>query len=98
MRRKGQVFVYGVMGGTKATVGISDLFREVSVTGWILTNRWDDKEVRDKLIKVTLKYLEDKVLEPLVGEKFDLANFKEAIKKSEDVGRGGKVLLTSAPR
>jgi trans-2-enoyl-CoA reductase len=98
VRRNGQVFVYGVLESGIASVGINDLFREVRVTGWILSNKWDDKKLREGLIKRALTYLEGKVFEPLVGEKFDLANFDEAIKRSEEVGRGGKVLLTSAPR
>ncbi|CAM6092597.1 unnamed protein product [Calypogeia fissa] len=97
VRRKGQVFIYGVLEANKASVGISDLMREVSVTGWILSNRWDNTKVREGLIQRALTYLEKKVIEPFVGEKYDLANFREAIKRSEDVGRGGKVLLTSAP-
>ncbi|KAL2653313.1 hypothetical protein R1flu_021441 [Riccia fluitans] len=41
------------------------------------------------------KYMGAHVIVPLAGEKFDLSQFREAIRKSEEVGRGGKVLLVS---
>lgn len=95
MRDGGQVFAYGVLGSTDAIIGIWDLFRGVSIRAWTLYSRI---AARDNFIKLTTKYLEEKVFEPLVGEKFDLADFKIAIEKSLSVGRGGKVLLTSAPK
>eukprot|EP00250_Pteridium_aquilinum_P009402 c18646_g1_i1 orf=246-557(-) len=91
----GQVFVYGVLAGDEAVVRINDLFRQVHVSGWILSNYWDIEERRKEFVEEVWKLLEAKVLEPYTGEKYDLADFKEAIKKSEEVGRGGKVLLTS---
>lgn len=94
-RRGGHVFVYGVLAGDEAVVGINDLFREVHITGWILTSYWNVEERRKEFVEEVWKLLECKVLEPYTGEKYDLADFKEAIKKSEEVGRGGKVLLTS---
>lgn len=94
-RRGGHVFVYGVLAGDEAVVRINDLFRQVHVTGWILTNYWDIEERRKEFVEEVWKLLESKVLEPYTGEKLDLADFKDAIRKSEEVGRGGKVLLTS---
>jgi hypothetical protein len=38
--------------------------------------------------------MEEKVVEPLSGERFDLADIEEALKYSEKNTRGGKVLLT----
>ncbi|KAL3685077.1 hypothetical protein R1sor_003099 [Riccia sorocarpa] len=95
VRRGGQVFIYGVLASSDATVRITDLFREVTVKGWILSNYWLQEDKRNMYIKEALEYLGGKVMEPLVGEKFDLADFQEAIKKSEEVGKGGKVLLVS---
>ncbi|KAL3698640.1 hypothetical protein R1sor_012716 [Riccia sorocarpa] len=95
VRGGGNVFVYGTLGSWDAIVGIVDLFRGVKVQGWALTDDWLFPEKRKSYIKEALEYIESKVIEPLAGEKFDLAQFKEAIKKSEEVGRGGKVLLVS---
>lgn len=94
-RDGGQVFVYGFLGGYEAVVGLLDLLRQVHVTGWALYNFWENKEKRKEFVEEVWKLLEAKVLEPYTGEKFDLAEFEEAIKKSKEVGRGGKVLLTS---
>ncbi|CAM6119776.1 unnamed protein product [Calypogeia fissa] len=93
VRDKGHVFVYGLMSSPDVTVGIMDLFRGVLVQAWRLHSKWDERE---HMSKQTIALLEAKVIKPLAGEKFDLADFKEAIEKSQGVGRGGKVLLTSA--
>ncbi|KAL2653308.1 hypothetical protein R1flu_021436 [Riccia fluitans] len=95
VRRGGQVFIYGVLSSRDATVRITDLFREITVRGWILSNYWWSEEKRNMYIEEALEYLGDKVMEPQTGEKFDLAEFKEAITKSEEVGKRGKVLLVS---
>jgi hypothetical protein len=39
--------------------------------------------------------MEAKIIVPLKGETYDLADFQLAIKKSTDVSGGGKVLLSS---
>ncbi|MCO5550827.1 hypothetical protein L7F22_004320 [Adiantum nelumboides] len=94
-RRGGNVFIYGVLAKDEAIVRIHDLFREVHVRGWILNNYWNVEERRKEFVEEVWNLLESHVLEPYTGEKFDLSDFNEAIKKSEEVGRGGKVLLTS---
>lgn len=94
-RRGGQVFLYGVLAGDDTVVRINDLFRQVHVTGWILSNYWDIKEKREEYVEEVLKLLELKIIEPYTGEKYDLADFKTGMKKSEEMSRGGKVLLTS---
>lgn len=94
-RRGGRVLLYGALAGDEAVVRINDLFRQVHVTGWILSNYWDLEEKRKEYVEEVWKLLEAKVLEPYTGVKFDLADFKDAMRKSEEVGRGGKVLLTS---
>nr|PNR32063.1 hypothetical protein PHYPA_026188 [Physcomitrium patens] len=95
VRWGGQVLVYGVLSSVDATVAITDLFRGVHVTGWILYNFSPDPAKRQEYIENVAKLLEEKVIVPLEGEKFDLADFKAAMNKTEEVGRGGKVLLTS---
>jgi NADPH:quinone reductase-like Zn-dependent oxidoreductase len=89
------VFIYGALSGWEATVGVGDLFRGVKLTAWYLYKELSSPERRRVFINDVSKLIEDKIIEPLVGETYDLADFQLAIKKSEEVGRGGKVFLKS---
>ncbi|KAH9571707.1 hypothetical protein CY35_02G107300 [Sphagnum magellanicum] len=93
VRDGGQVFVYGFLAGWDATVGVGDLFRGVHLTAWNVYRELAIPERRRVFIHDVSKLIEDKIIEPNVGEIYDLANFQLAIKKSEEVGRGGKVYL-----
>jgi NADPH:quinone reductase-like Zn-dependent oxidoreductase len=96
VRDGGQVFIYGVLAGWEATVGVGDLFRGVHLTAWYLTKELGIPERRRVFInEVSKLIIEDKIIEPVVGETYDLADFQLAIKKSEEVGRGGKLFLKS---
>ncbi|KAH9559492.1 hypothetical protein CY35_06G062200 [Sphagnum magellanicum] len=95
VRDGGQVFIYGVLGGWELTVGVGDLFRGVHLTPWHLYKELSIPERRRVFISDVSRLVEDKIIEPLVGETYDLADFQLAIKKSEEVGRGGKVFLKS---
>jgi NADPH:quinone reductase-like Zn-dependent oxidoreductase len=95
VRDGGQVFIYGVLAGWEATVGVGDLFRGVNLTAWYLTKELGIPERRRVFINDVSKLIEDKIIEPVVGETYDLADFQLAIKKSEEVGRGGKLFLKS---
>lgn len=95
VRWGGQVFVYGVLSSFDASVAITDLFRGVSLSGWILYNRSSDEAKRKEYVEAVAKLLEEKVIVPLEGERYDLADFRAAIAKTGEVARGGKVLLTS---
>jgi NADPH:quinone reductase-like Zn-dependent oxidoreductase len=92
VRDGGQVFIYGVLGGYDATVGVGDLFRGVRVGAWALTNSVPERF--EEYIDEVSKLIEAKIIVPLVGETYDLADFQLAIKKSTEVARGGKVFLT----
>ncbi|CAK9190223.1 unnamed protein product, partial [Sphagnum troendelagicum] len=95
VRDGGQVFIYGVLAGWEVTVGVGDLFRGVQLTAWYLIKELSILERRRVFISDVSKLIQDKIIEPLVGETYDLADFQLAIKKSEEVGRGGKVFLKS---
>lgn len=95
VRWGGQVFVYGVLSSFDATIAITDLFRGVRLSGWILYNSSSDPEKRKEYAEAVAKLMEERVIIPLEGEKYELADFKVAIAKTEEVARGGKVLLTS---
>ncbi|CAM6036810.1 unnamed protein product [Sphagnum compactum] len=92
VRDGGQVFIYGALGGYDATVGVGDLFRGVRVAAWALPNSVAARF--QEYIDEVSKLIEAKIIVPLVGETYDLADFQLAIKKSTEVARGGKVFLT----
>ncbi len=96
VRDGGQVFVFGFLGGNDITVGVGDLFRGVRVTGWSLYHALTSPERRKVLTNGVSKLMQAKIIVPLMGETYDLADFQLAIKKSTEVaGGGGKVLLSS---
>ncbi|CAK9882957.1 unnamed protein product [Sphagnum jensenii] len=51
-------------------------------------------EIFEEYIDKVSKLIEAKIIVPLVGETYDLADFQLAIKKSTEVARGGKVFLS----
>ncbi len=93
VRDGGQVFVFGFLGGNDITVGVGDLFRGVRVTGWNLYHAFTSSERCKVLTNGVSKLMQDKIIVPLMGETYDLADFQLAIKKSTE--GGGKVLLSS---
>jgi NADPH:quinone reductase-like Zn-dependent oxidoreductase len=92
VRDGGQVFIYGVLGGWDATLGVGDLFRGVRVAAWSLRNSVPERF--EEYIDEVSKLIEAKIIVPLAGETYDLADFQLAIKKSTEAARGGKVFLT----
>jgi NADPH:quinone reductase-like Zn-dependent oxidoreductase len=95
VRDGGQVFVFGNLGGNDITVGVGDLLRGVRLTGWNLYHAMTSAERRKVFTNGVSKLMEAKIIVPLKGETYDLADFQLAIKKSTDVSGGGKVLLSS---
>jgi NADPH:quinone reductase-like Zn-dependent oxidoreductase len=92
VRDGGQVFIYGVLGGWDETLGVGDLFRGVRVAAWSLRNSVPERF--EEYIDEVSKLIEAKIIVPLAGETYDLADFQLAIKKSTEAARGGKVFLT----
>ncbi|EFJ08916.1 hypothetical protein SELMODRAFT_428449 [Selaginella moellendorffii] len=93
VRRKGTVFLYGVLSGTEATINIYDLLRQVKIKGWLVMNYWDSVEHRDAFISEAWRLFEAKVFQLSPCKRFELSDVEEALK---DVGKGGggtKVLL-----
>ena len=93
VRGGGQVFVYGVLSSFDATIAIPDLFRGIRLSGWVLYDVSTDEAKRKHSADAVSKLLEEKIMQPLGGEKYELADFRIAMKKSEGGGRGGKVFL-----
>ena len=95
VRSGGTVFVYGSLGGTlDATVGMLDLFRGVKLLGWSLGKYIEEQNGPTVVTREVGRLMEEKVVEPLSGERFDLADIEEALKCSKKNTRGGKILLT----
>ncbi len=95
VRDGGQVFLCGSLGGNDITIGMGDLFRGVCVTQWNLYHEMASAERRKVFTDGVLKLMEAKIIVPLVGETYDVGDFQLAIKKTLEVARGGKVLLSS---
>ncbi|CAK9250981.1 unnamed protein product [Sphagnum jensenii] len=67
----------------------------VCVTQWNLYHERASAERRKAFTDGVSKLMEAKIVVPLVGETYDLGDFQLAIKKTLEVARGGKVLLSS---
>ena len=85
VRDDGTVLLYGLLSSLNAEIGISDLlFRGVKVHGFWMSRYvgqlgpGEFKEVVGNMIGL----LSDKVIDPMVGEKYTLDQFKDAIKRS----------------
>lgn len=96
VRNGGEVIVYGAMSGSyDVSCGLRDLFRNVKVTGWFLFNAFEEESQWRLLEERVGKLLEQKVMVPLGGDIFDLGDVQAALRRSEEVGQTGKVLLRS---
>lgn len=96
VRGGGEVVVYGAMSGSyDVSCGLRDLFRNVKVTGWLVFNLFEDEKKWGPFVESIAKLMEERIMLPLVGETFDLGDIQLALKRSEQVGQLGKVLLQS---
>jgi NADPH:quinone reductase-like Zn-dependent oxidoreductase len=93
VRDGGQVYIYGVLGGFDAIVGVGDLFRGVCVSAWFVYQELSFPARRRVFIDEVSKLIEDKIIVPIAGETYELADFQLALEKTGQVGRGGKVFL-----
>jgi NADPH:quinone reductase-like Zn-dependent oxidoreductase len=85
VRDDGTVLVYGLLSSLNVEVGISDLlFRGIKIHGFWMTQfvgQLSPDEFKE-LIGHTISMLSERVICPLIGEKFTLDQVKDAIKKS----------------
>lgn len=63
--------------------------------GWWLSRYLRSKSTEEKkeILKTVMGLLESEVIQLPVGEKFDLADYENALKKQQEIGRAGKVML-----
>ncbi|KAH7415981.1 hypothetical protein KP509_14G069400 [Ceratopteris richardii] len=98
VRDRGTVLIYGLLAGTNLKGGILDfIFRGVKLEGFYV-GLWLSSfspEQFQELVSHTMSLLGQKVINPLIGQKFKFQDFKNAIKKSLEPQHGGKVLLVS---
>ncbi|KAH7415982.1 hypothetical protein KP509_14G069500 [Ceratopteris richardii] len=92
--------IYGALAGTDLKAGILDLiFRGVKLEGFHM-GMWISSfstEQFQELVAHAMSLLGQKVIEPLVGQKFRFQDFKDAIKEESgtEPQHGGKVRLVS---
>jgi NADPH:quinone reductase-like Zn-dependent oxidoreductase len=92
------IYNYGLISGLVCQVsGPSVLFRDIRFKGfWVTTYLLKmTHEERSAFFKELLDLMEKKILVPFAGNKYPLDQVKEAVKASNEVGRGGKILLSS---
>lgn len=97
VRDGGTVLVYGFLSGTDFSVSALDVGfgRHVHVRAWSLARQFKDTEGLHRLGHVVVTLLQKKVFTPSVGPSFELENFQEAMKLSDESRgyRGPRVLL-----
>lgn len=95
LRDGGELLLYGALSGFDVVLDARDLGfgRKINVSVFTLYQFLKTQEDFDNATREVFKLLENKVFDPLVGQKFDLANFQDAIIASQEVARGGKVLV-----
>lgn len=96
LRDGGLLLVYGALTGLEFTGSVVDaLFRGVTYKGWWMLP-WLEAQTAERKKAINdeiFAYMLDKTLVPNSGETFPLEKIVEAVAKSQQVGRGGKVLL-----
>ena len=71
------------------------MVRGVILQGWWLSRYLQSKSAEETrgILEEVMGLLESGVIRLPVGEKFDLADYEKALKKQQEVGREGKVML-----
>jgi NADPH:quinone reductase-like Zn-dependent oxidoreductase len=98
VRNGGKVLVYGRLSGLTSTIDVPDvLFRGVSVHGFWLASylQQASAEKQKEVFGAVMGLMAAGAMVPHTGQEFPLEQIKEAIAKSVEVGRDGKVLLVS---
>ncbi|KAJ3054974.1 hypothetical protein HK097_000199 [Rhizophlyctis rosea] len=98
VRNRGTIYNYGTMESPEASVSALDaLFRGIIFTGYWVTSDFLEasKERQTEWIKETFDLMGQGIMVPQHGQRFKLDDVHAAVKKSNEVGRDGKVLLES---
>jgi len=98
VRTSGEVLLFGFLESTVLKMECMDfLLRNVrlqgfNLGGWMQTLSPTEMQ---EVAQIIMGLFEKKIMDPLSGEKFPLSKFNEAIAKSQEDARGGKVLLVN---
>ena len=98
LRDFGTVLIYGAMSGLQFTGSVVDcLFRGVTVKGFWLNLYLGRLSADEKqaVFKQVIELMADGSLAPHCGQSFPLSDAVAAVQASQQVARGGKVLLVS---
>ena len=98
LRDFGTVLIYGAMSGLQFTGSIVDcLFRGVVVKGFWLNLYLNRISAEEKAVvfRQVIDLMADGSLQPHCGQRFPLQDAVAAVQASQQVARGGKVLLVS---
>ena len=98
VRNGGSVLIFGALGGITFTGGIIDVtFRNVAIRGFWLSDYLHeiDAATRASVFGEALQLFSDQQLVPHVGEALPLERVLDAVRITNEVGKAGKVLLTT---
>lgn len=96
MGKAGRLLVYGTMTTEPMSISPRHMIGQgSSIQGFWLTNYMDDLGLfgKIKLVRKLGKLIGEEVLSSEVSDRFPLQNIADAVRESEAVARGGKVLL-----
>lgn len=96
LARGGRMLVYGTLSDEPLTFSPRDLMTPATTVQGFWLARWMERRKllgKLKLVRRITQLMRDGVLVSDIGELFPLERITDAVRQSEQVGRGGKVLL-----
>ena len=97
VRNGGQIFIYGVLGGTTLSLNTLDLWRDVKVSGWIIYNNVMPSAEKSHAVAAEVVPLVKQGIIPVAKcERFGFQDFKKAMDVAEKAGGAKKILLVSS--
>lgn len=95
LKNGGKYYAYGALDQSgNSQFSAMDLLNGKVLSGFLIYG-WIEQPEKEQVVKEVFQLMEDGVLSPHEGETFKLDDFQAAIKKSNEVARGGKVFLCS---
>jgi trans-2-enoyl-CoA reductase len=96
VRSGGQIFIYGVLGGTTLSMNTLDLWRDVQIRGWIIYNTIMPSAEKCQAVAAKVAPLVTSGVIPLAKcERWEFEDFLKAMEVAEKSGGAKKLLLVS---
>lgn len=96
VRDGGQIFIYGVLGGTTLSMGTLDLWRGVKISGWIIYKTIMPSAEKSHAVAAEVATLVEQGVIPVAKcEKYAVEDYKKAMEVAEKAGGAKKILLVS---